>query len=94
MRWTVSVALSATVLSFGFGFGFGFGLGLGFGVGANLGAASATRLVVEKVLSLRDRFLILTWIQSSRGVVRALLARQSPGLASTLRAPFRWRSKI
>ena len=53
MRWTVSVALSATVLSFGFG----LGLGLGFGVGANLGAASATRLVVEKVLSLRDRFL-------------------------------------
>jgi hypothetical protein len=47
MRWTVLVALSATVLSFG----------LGFGVGANLGAASATRLVVEKVLSLRDRFL-------------------------------------
>ena len=91
MRWTVSVALSATVLIFGLG----FGLGLGFGVGANLGAASATRLVVEKVLSLRDRFLILTWIQSSRGVVRALLARQSPGLTSTLRATFRWRrSKI
>ena len=47
MRWTVLAALSATVLSFG----------LGFGVGANFGAASATRLVVEKVLSLRDRFL-------------------------------------